>query len=161
MNIVGVRIDGRLVHGQVANLWTPKLQVDRIIVIDEAASTDDIQKSGLRMATPMTTRLSVLNYKVAADHIKNERYGKQRVFLVAKKPQEYLKLLDEGVELASINVGTMSQTPTTKAVTKQINVEQEDIEVFDKIAEKGVKLTAQLTPSDESHDFMKLLAAVK
>lgn len=161
MNIVGVRIDGRLVHGQVANLWTPKLQVDRIIVIDEAASTDDIQKSGLRMATPMTTRLSVLNYKVAADHIKNERYGKQRVFLVAKKPQEYLKLLDEGVELASINVGTMSQTPTTKAVTKQINVEQEDIEVFDKIAEKGVELTAQLTPSDESHDFMKLLAAVK
>lgn len=161
MNIVGVRIDGRLVHGQVANLWTPKLQVDRIIVIDEAASTDDIQKSGLRMATPMTTRLSVLNYKVAADHIKNERYGKQRVFLVAKKPQEYLKLLDEGVELASINVGTMSQTPTTKAVTKQINVEQEDIEVFNKIAEKGVELTAQLTPSDESHDFMKLLAAVK
>ncbi|CCI86417.1 PTS system mannose/fructose/N-acetylgalactosamine-transporter subunit IIB [Lactobacillus gigeriorum] len=161
MNIVGVRIDGRLVHGQVANLWTPKLQVDRIIVIDEAASTDDIQKSGLRMATPMTTRLSVLNYKVAADHIKNERYGKQRVFLVAKRPQEYLKLLDEGVELASINVGTMSQTPTTKAVTKQINVEQEDIEVFDKIAEKGVELTAQLTPSDESHDFMKLLAAVK
>lgn len=161
MNIVGVRIDGRLVHGQVANLWTPKLQVDRIIVIDEAASTDDIQKSGLRMATPMTTRLSVLNYKVAADHIKNERYGKQRVFLVAKKPQEYLKLLDESVELASINVGTMSQTPTTKAVTKQINVEQEDIEVFNKIAEKGVELTAQLTPSDESHDFMKLLAAVK
>ena len=161
MNIVGVRIDGRLVHGQVANLWTPKLQVDRIIVIDEAASTDDIQKSGLRMATPMTTRLSVLDYKVAADHIKNERYGKQRVFLVAKKPQEYLKLLDEGVELASINVGTMSQTPTTKAVTKQINVEQEDIEVFDKIAEKGVELTAQLTPSDDSHDFMKLLAAVK
>lgn len=161
MNIVGVRIDGRLVHGQVANLWTPKLQVDRIIVIDEAASTDDIQKSGLRMATPMTTRLSVLDYKVAADHIKNERYGKQRVFLVAKKPQEYLKLLDEGVELVSINVGTMSQTPTTKAVTKQINVEQEDIEVFDKIAEKGVELTAQLTPSDESHDFMKLLAAVK
>lgn len=161
MNIVGVRIDGRLVHGQVANLWTPKLQVDRIIVIDEAACKDDIQKSGLRMATPMTTRLSVLDYKVAADHIKNERYGKQRVFLVAKKPQEFLKLLDEGVELASINVGTMSQTPTTKAVTKQINVEQEDIEVFDKIAEKGVTLTAQLTPSDESHDFMKLLAAVK
>ncbi|CCI84539.1 N(pi)-phosphohistidine--sugar phosphotransferase [Lactobacillus pasteurii DSM 23907 = CRBIP 24.76] len=161
MNIVGVRIDGRLVHGQVANLWTPKLQVDRIIVIDDAASTDDIQKSGLRMATPMTTRLSVLNYKVAADHINNERYGKQRVFLVAKKPQEYLKLLNEGVQLKSINVGTMSQTPTTKAVTKQINVEQEDIEVFDEIAKKGVELTAQLTPSDESHDFMKLLDAVR
>jgi PTS system mannose-specific IIB component len=54
MNIVGVRIDGRLVHGQVANLWTPKLQADRIIVLDEKIVNDDIQKSGLRMATPMT-----------------------------------------------------------------------------------------------------------
>ena len=60
MNIVGARIDGRLVHGQVANLWTPKLQADRIIVVDEEAAKSDIQKSGLRMATPLTTRLSVL-----------------------------------------------------------------------------------------------------
>ena len=52
MNIVGARIDGRLVHGQVANLWTPKLQADRIIVVDEEAAKSDIQKSGLRMATP-------------------------------------------------------------------------------------------------------------
>lgn len=46
MNIVGARIDGRLVHGQVANLWTPKLQVDRIIVVDEEAAKSDIQKAG-------------------------------------------------------------------------------------------------------------------
>lgn len=38
MNIVGARIDGRLVHGQVANLWTPKLQADRIMVVDEDAA---------------------------------------------------------------------------------------------------------------------------
>lgn len=44
MNIVGARIDGRLVHGQVANLWTPKLQADRIIVVDEEAAKSDIQK---------------------------------------------------------------------------------------------------------------------
>lgn len=157
MNIVGVRIDGRLVHGQVANLWTPKLQVDRIIVLDEDAATNDIQKSGLRMATPMTTKLSVLSYKVAADHMLKERYGKQRVFLVAKKPQEYLNLVNEGVKLDTINVGTMSQTDTTKSITKQINVEDEDVKVFKELADKGIKITAQLTPSDESHDFMKLL----
>ena len=44
MNIVGARVDERLVHGQVANLWTPNLQVERIIVLDEKAAQDDIQK---------------------------------------------------------------------------------------------------------------------
>ena len=45
MNIVGVRIDGRLVHGQVANLWTPKLQADRIIVLDEQIINDIFKKA--------------------------------------------------------------------------------------------------------------------
>ena len=34
MSITAVRIDGRLVHGQVANLWTPSLGVTRIMVVD-------------------------------------------------------------------------------------------------------------------------------
>ena len=54
MAIIASRIDGRLVHGQVANLWTTKLQASRIIVVDDEASKDKIQKSGLRMAAPMS-----------------------------------------------------------------------------------------------------------
>ena len=157
MNIVGARIDGRLVHGQVANLWTPKLQADRIIVVDEEAAKSDIQKSGLRMATPLTTRLSVLPAKVAADHLIHDRYGNQRVFIVAKKPAAFLDLINLGLKLDTLNVGTMSQTDTTKQVTKQINVEEKDVEDFKKIADKGVKIIVQLTPSDDSHDFMKLM----
>lgn len=157
MNIVGVRIDGRLVHGQVANLWTPKLQADRIIVVDENAAKSDIEKSGLRMAAPATTRLSVLPEKVAADHLKNDRYGNQRLLIVAKKPEILLEMINDGVKLDTINVGTMSQSDTTKSVTKQINVEKEDVDTFKELNDKGVKLTAQLTPSDESHDFMKLM----
>ncbi len=160
MSIVGARIDGRLVHGQVANLWIPSLKVDRVIVIDEEAVNNKIEKSGLRMATPMTTRLSVLTAQTAANHLNNSRYGKQRVFLVCKKPQGFLDLIKQGVKLDSINVGTMSQTDTTKAVTKQIYVEDSDISVFKDIEKKGVELTAQLTPASEQHEFITLLNKV-
>ena len=44
MAIIAARIDGRLVHGQVANLWTTKLGATRIMVVDEAASKSDIDK---------------------------------------------------------------------------------------------------------------------
>lgn len=118
---------------------------------------ENLKKSGLRMATPLTTRLSVLPAKVAADHLIHDRYGNQRVFIVAKKPAAFLDLINLGLKLDTLNVGTMSQTDTTKQVTKQINVEEKDVEDFKKIADKGVKITAQLTPSDDSHDFMKLM----
>lgn len=157
MNIVGSRIDGRLVHGQVANLWTPKLKVDRIIVVDNNIVNNDIEKSGLRMATPMTTRLSVLDSKTVADHLLNNRYGMQRILIVSKLPKYFLELVNLGVNIPEINVGTMSQTETTKSITKQINVEDDDVNVFDELDSRGVKLIAQLTPSDKAYDFMPLL----
>ena len=54
MTIVGCRIDGRLIHGQVANLWTTKLNVSRIMVIDDEVAQNDIEKSGSVSYTHLT-----------------------------------------------------------------------------------------------------------
>lgn len=44
MTIVATRIDGRLIHGQVANLWTTKLNISRIMVVDEDIVNSDLEK---------------------------------------------------------------------------------------------------------------------
>lgn len=46
MTIVGNRIDGRLIHGQVANLWTTKLNVTRIMVIDDEVAQMILKRAG-------------------------------------------------------------------------------------------------------------------
>ncbi|WP_288761500.1 PTS system mannose/fructose/N-acetylgalactosamine-transporter subunit IIB [uncultured Lacticaseibacillus sp.] len=157
MAIIATRIDGRLVHGQVANLWTTKLQATRIMVVDDKVSQSQIEKSGLRMATPAGVRLSVLDVDTAADHILNHKYDSQRVFIVAKGPAPLLALINKGVGIDSINVGNMSQTDDTKHITKSINVLDSDVADFKELQSKGVKLTAQMVPGDESQDFMSLL----
>ena len=50
--IKAVRIDHRLVHGQVAFSWTHYLGATRIIVIDDKAASDDFQKMALKMSKP-------------------------------------------------------------------------------------------------------------
>lgn len=60
MSIIGVRIDGRLIHGQVANLWATKLNISRIMVVDDEVAGNAIEKSGLKLATPAGVKLSVL-----------------------------------------------------------------------------------------------------
>ena len=58
--IVGAPIDFRLIHGQVANLWSNARQVSRFMVVDDEVSQDATQKQVLRMACPATVKLSVL-----------------------------------------------------------------------------------------------------
>ena len=128
MTIVGCRIDGRLIHGQVANLWTTKLNVSRIMVIDDEVAQNDIEKSGLKLATPPGVKLSILPVAKAAENILAGKYDSQRLFIVE-----------------------------TRAITRSINVVDADVEDFNKIHEKGVKITSQMVPNDTAEDFMKLL----
>ena len=153
MTIVGCRIDGRLIHGQVANLWSAKLNVSRIRVVDNEVVNNDVEKSGLKLATPPGVKLSILPVDKAAANILAGKYDSQRLLIVARKPDRFLGLVEAGVPLETVNVGNMSQTPETRS----INVVDKDVEDFRKLAEKGVKLTAQMVPNDPVSDFLSLL----
>lgn len=161
MAITAVRIDGRLIHGQVANLWTTKLGVSRIMVIDDKVAASDIEKSGLKLARPTGIDLSVLPEKTAAEHIKRGGYDSQKVFIVVKRPQILLDLVNDGVKLDTINVGNMSQTDDTTQLTNSINVVQSDVDAFNALHEKGIKVTSQMVPGDNVQDFMEILKKFK
>lgn len=157
MSIIAVRIDGRLIHGQVANLWTTKLDIGRIMVVDDEVSENAIEKSGLKLATPAGVKLSVLPIEKAAANILAGKYDSQRLLIIARKPDRLLKLVELGVPIKEINVGNMSQSEHSKAITKSINVLDNDLEDFKKLNAAGVKLVSQMVPSDRSEDFMSLL----
>ncbi|EDP68769.1 PTS system, IIB component [Carnobacterium sp. AT7] len=157
MSITAVRIDGRLIHGQVANLWTTKLGINRIMVVDDGVTTNAIEKSGLKLATPAGVKLSILSIEKAATNILAGKYDSQRLLIIAKKPNRLLKLVELGVPIKKINVGNMSQSDDSKSITRSINVIEEDIENFKKLDEKGVELVSQMVPNDREEKFMDLL----
>ena len=157
MTITAVRIDGRLIHGQVANLWTTKLGITRIMVVDDAVAENPIEKSGLKLATPPGVKLSILPVAKAAENILAGKYDTQKLLIVARKPDRLLQLVNLGVKLEHINVGNMSQTPETRSITRSINVVDADVDVFKELDSKGIRLTAQMVPNDPEEDFMKLV----
>jgi PTS system mannose-specific IIB component len=161
MAIIATRIDGRLIHGQVANLWTGKLNISRIMVIDDEVAQNDIEKQGLKLACPPGVKLSILPVQKAAENILAGKYDSQRLLIVARYPERFLRLVEAGVPLAEVNVGNMSQNPETRSVTRSINVVDKDIADFDALKAKGVKLIAQMVPNDPAKDFMPLLDKVR
>ncbi|WP_143807911.1 PTS sugar transporter subunit IIB, partial [Oenococcus oeni] len=69
MSIAAVRIDGRLLHGQVANMWTGVIKPSRIMVVDNSTANSDIEKAAIKLARPAGVNLSILNEDRAIDHI--------------------------------------------------------------------------------------------
>ncbi|EGO8207798.1 PTS transporter subunit IIB [Enterococcus faecalis] len=156
-NIVNTRIDERLIHGQVAGIWSTSLSTQRIIVANDEAATDPLQKSSLRMAAPSSMRLSVLGVEAAAKNIQSGKYGKQRLFLLFKNPKDVLRFIEAQGPIKTVNVGNMSYKEGAREVRKSIQVLPEEEQIFETIASKGVTVTAQLVPNDPVVDFMKKL----
>ena len=157
MEIVNVRIDERLIHGQVAAVWTNTLNATRIMVIDDLAAKDDIQKMALKMACPSSVKLSILSAAKAADRLKNEAYPTDRVFVVLKGPKTVRAVADAGYQFPVVNVGNMSNKFGSTQVKRSVSVTAEDVEAFREMTDRGTKFTAQMVPTEDLIDFMPLI----
>ena len=59
--IVKLRIDDRLLHGQVAYSWRAKLSYDAIVIISEDVVNDEIRKMTIKMCCPTGVKLAIRN----------------------------------------------------------------------------------------------------
>lgn len=146
--IVHLRVDDRLIHGQVATRWATGLKVNRIMVIDDKVATNEMEKSVLRMAAPTGVNTSILTVEKASANIKNGNYQGQRVLIVIKTPEVAVQLLNAGVNVKQVNIGNLSNRPDTVQIKKSVSLSDSERKAVEFLLEKGVEVTAQMVPDD-------------
>ncbi len=152
-----LRIDNRLIHGQVAVVWQKYIDAKAIIVCNDKVAADPIQK----MALPLAARGSKVLVLSIADMLAYEKeHPDESLFVIAKFPQDALDILRSGVKVESVNVGNAAPIQGTKYVmlTKSTAATKEDAEIYREIAGlNGGRLTTQILPSMEKLDVLSLL----
>ena len=130
---VHIRVDDRLIHGQVATRWATGLKVNRIMIIDDAVAVNETEKSILRMAAPAGVNTSILQFEKALANIKNGNYAGQRVMLVVKSPVILVKMMEAGINLLPVNIGNMSNRPGTTQYKKSISMTEDEKAAVEKL----------------------------
>lgn len=152
--IIHIRIDDRLIHGQVANFWTNDLGATRIMVINDEIANDDIQKSVLRMAAPAGVATSIISKETAVKNITSGKYKGQKVFVVLKSPVDLLDIYKLGLDIKTCNIGNLSNRPGTEVLKGNISVSKEEKEALLYLIDRGVEITAIMTPG-ASKEYIK------
>ena len=160
MAIVDVRIDDRLIHGQVCGYWIPHYQVDRIVIVDDEIIHDAMRKTALKFGCPPKVALAILSAASAADKFKRQLDKGSKVMILCSGPKPLLAMVEAGFTFPSITVGNMSNKEDTKPLKKTLFISQQDKEDFESLAAKGIKLYSQMTPSDAKEDFVDLMKSI-
>ena len=155
--LVHVRIDDRLIHGQVAVYWCNAVNATRIMVANDAMYDNDVQKAALRLVVPAGLKSSLLNVETATKNLVSGKYEGHRVILVVRRPSDVLRMMDGGVEIKELNVGNLPAREGTVNVKKSINVTAQEIDEFKELDRRGVKLTGKQVPDNADDDLMELI----
>lgn len=157
MTIIHARIDERLIHGQVATVWTNTLGANRIMVVNDSAVKDQMQIGALKMAKPAGVKLSILSKKKAIEKILAGNYEEDKVFLITKDIPDMAYLIENGVPLKKFNVGNISQKENSQSIKKSVALTSEDIQQIRKLIDQGVEITAQMIPTESDQSILKYI----
>jgi mannose/fructose/N-acetylgalactosamine-specific phosphotransferase system component IIB len=157
--VTHMRIDNRLIHGQVTISWVGTLNADHLIVSNDDVAADEMQKMILPQAA-RGVKTSILSIDETLQYCSGPDAGNEKIMLIAKFPSDALRLIEGGLEPKEINVGNQAPLPRTqfKMVKRTIAITADDAGVLRKIADKGYHLNSKMMPSDKSEDFLKLMA---
>ena len=149
-NIELVRIDDRMLHGQVVSTWLKDYGIEQVLIINDKAANDPIQKSVAGLAAPKEVRVHLFGVDQFIDILKKTPI-KRKTMLIFTTSTDVLKLVENGLDIKEINVGGMRYNENRTRLSKAVSVTPEEEEAFRKLIDKEIKVFIQMIPkSDES-----------
>ena len=147
-----VRIDDRLIHGQIVASWINVLRCSTIIVADDKAAKDELQKMMLEMACPPNIKLEIKTIDQAAELLTSGGLDRSKVLLIMRNSASALRLMEKDVGIDKINVGS-----GRKKYTKSVWLNEQDIAEYKALRDRGIELEIQIVPSEKAQNMADML----
>lgn len=146
-----VRVDHRLLHGQVVFAWTQSEKVNYIIVLDDEVAKDEFRKMTLSLVKPANVGLSIIGFnELEGTLIKNKD---KKIMVIVKGTKEAKKLIETVPSIKEINYGGIKQKPGSKEITPAVYLTNEELKDSNAILNTGVKIYMQQVPTSKKEKF--------
>ncbi|HBN05152.1 PTS mannose/fructose/sorbose transporter subunit IIB [Acidilutibacter cellobiosedens] len=156
MSIKIVRIDDRLIHGQVVTTWVKQYGIEQIIIVNDLIARDQVQMAVMQLAGPTGVKIVPLTVEKFINAY-NSNPIKRSTMLIFTNPADVEKTLEGGVKIPFLNVGGMKFISGKTWITKAVSIDESDKNAFKKIMERGIDVQIQMLPNDKQISMKKLI----
>lgn len=156
--LVLIRIDDRLIHGQVVQAWVRHTGADCIVVASDEVSEDPLQRSIMEIAVPAPLEVEILKIKEVTSRVLAGYYNHHKTIILFANPQDLLRAMDWGLEPQRVNVGGLHYFKGKRLLSSEVALNREEIQAFRMLISKGVILEVRAVPSDKGQNLQGLLS---
>lgn len=146
-----LRVDDRLLHGQVAVAWTHHYKVDVILVANDHLITDKNMQVAFKLATPAGVTLSMKSLQGAVNVINNPKHASRRILVITKDLGDAKFVCEKtGTEIKDILLGGLRNGEGKKNIEMNSYMSAHDIEVMDELENDGFHVFMQAVPTSKA-----------
>ena len=159
--IAQLRVDDRLIHGQVALVWTKELNTPGIVVANDNAANNQMVQMTLKMATPTGKKLLIRSVDDAIKVFNNPKGANMRIFALTNNVKDALKIAQNVNNIEGINVANVGRFADDAKDSVQISstlmLSKDELEALKELAKMDIPVFNQVVPSNAKTPIKTLL----
>lgn len=158
-----LRLDERMIHGQIVTKWSRTLGVNRIIVADDTAATNEIVKKSLMMAAPTDCKVAIVTVDKAIALCTDPRAEALHILVIVSTPENLEKIVQAVPGIPQVNVGNYGRIVARrgdeprKMYSNNLFAYDDEVALLRRIIATGVPCNVQTIPDDIPQDLAKVL----
>lgn len=156
---VYLRIDDRLIHGQVIVGWVPVLNIKRLVVVNDEIAARKAQQDLMRLCVPEGLGVEFCTIARGAELALSCPAEEPALFLFSD-PESVLRFFQAGYPPAPVNIGGMHYAQGKRQIRGMLCVDDKDIQVFRELLRMGVFLELQAVPGEPRVVLEKVLPEI-
>lgn len=143
-----LRVDHRMLHGQVAFSWTNNIDADCILIANDGVAGDDLKKTTMKLAKPQGVKLVIKNIADSITALNSGVTDKYKLFIVVESVADAYKLTKNVSFIKSINLGGVKAKEGTRNISKAVNLLPEEEEMLKELDRDGIEIEIRQLPTD-------------
>ena len=159
MEIAFCRIDDRLIHGQVATVWSKVTGCNRIMCVSDEVAKDELRKKLLLQVVPPGLKGYVIPVDKAVEAYKNPKYNSFKTLFLFTNPKDVLRAVKGGIPFKSVNLGGKCFKDGDTLISQAVSVNAEDVAAIKELVGMGIEVEMRKLVNDPKVDAMDALKA--
>ncbi len=161
MTTLLVRIDDRLIHGQIVATWIPHLNINQIVVADDEVFHDQFKKKILGMSAPPKVKVLIKTVADTVDYLKNDflhpisAFRTMMLFSSIQAADQAVKL---GLPFNHLNLGNIHYQSGKTQISASISVNRQEVSLLEDISQRGISIFVQPVPRIPPQDIFPLIS---
>jgi D-glucosaminate PTS system EIIB component len=146
VTLVLYRIDDRLIHGQVVVGWGQAMDIEFIVLVDDAVAASEWEQELYRMGVPPEMEVFFHGVTEATSSLETYRRDRRRGILLTGDVRSMACLVTAG-GIPTVNVGGVHHRPGRVQRLRYVFLNADEERQLREIAARGVEVAAQDVPA--------------